>query len=140
MEDQYAGGSPNLMVLREITPILTKFVQDSDKSSDMINYDIDEGTALGFGVFNDGNIAIQRAFMSKDGVFPIHKHEELEILIVYSGKLEVSFHETKDKLIKAPGIVYFNPGEVHCVRALEDSWMIGLTIPTAEGYPDGRQQ
>ena len=53
-----------------------------------IEYDCD-GTTLGFCLYNNGNVAVQRIFTSKGTYFPEHKHGEREFGIVYNGEIEV---------------------------------------------------
>lgn len=105
--------------------------------------DDDAEPCVGEGIYVGPNneIALQVAFMEAGSSIDPHIHpNELEILIVYSkngteGKLKV---ETKDTtVVLGPGaLTTIGKGVSHIATALEDTWMIGITIPAAEGYPD----
>jgi len=112
---------------------------------------VDSGTFIGFGLHKEPVVAVQRVFMSKGTKIPEHNHPEKEYCIVYVGAFELykqpSFGFLKDgkstRDMKKPnrvvGVgdgVYFPPNEPHGGIMLEDTWIIGITIPASEEYPD----
>ncbi len=141
-------GSENLRRLKELTPRLGM----TNPGSDYIEYNTeDNGEFIGFGLFKIPTIAVQRVFMSKGTKIPEHAHPEREYCIVYKGKFELynppsfgclidgeSTRDTgKDKKIFGPGDgAYFQPNELHGGTMLEDTWIISITIPASEVYPD----
>ena len=102
-----------------------------------VEYRVD-GTCIGFNLWNESRISVQRCFLSAGAVFPEHTHEHsAEWLIVYAGLLQVQYGE-EDMVTVLPGqCVQFSPGQLHTVAAIEDSWMIGVTVPADPGYPTG---
>ena len=88
----------------------------------------------GLNLLNIAEIAIVKAYMPKGTKFELHTHISHEYVIVYKGRC-VSNTESETKNLIPGGFVHFKPGEKHTLEALEDSEMIGITIPAAEGYP-----
>lgn len=99
-----------------------------------VEYDVGDGLCVGFGLFNNERVAVQRTAMSKGTVFPRHKHEAKEVIIVTFGKLKVRC-DGMEKELQVGDVFYFPHGQDHSIEALEDTWMIALTIPSAKGYP-----
>ena len=126
--------------LKEITANLIPLEDFIKLDSRMIEYKIENGTSFGFGLWTEENIAIQRAYMSKDSKFPSHIHSEREWLIVYKGKVIVTMNDKSIELKIGDGIQI--PADTsHYVITKEDSWIIGITIPAnIGGYPDARKQ
>lgn len=95
------------------------------------------GTFIGFGLFKPGNalVAVQRVFMSAGTVVPSHMHKEVELGLVYRGKLEIDV-DGKKSTIGVGDYVYLKPHEPHSAVAVEDTWMIFTTVPAGEGYPN----
>lgn len=140
--------SETLKKLEEITPCLDDITyNDGDK--DFIEYNVgDSGTAIGFGVWKQPEIAVQRVFMSKGTIFPKHNHPEHEYVLVYKGSFKVhrceksparmsGKHSTdKTGILGVGDGIYFAPNEEHWGEILEDTWILSTTIPAGEGYPD----
>ena len=128
-----SDGLDKLEILTNNLPSLVK-----EESEGYVEYKVGKGTSLGFNLYNNGDIAIQRAFLTKGTTFPTHVHEnEIEILIIYkgSGKL-ITIKE--EKIFKSGETCRVEKGVPHSWEMLEDSWLIGITIPAGEGYPDGK--
>jgi len=123
----------NIEILKDLTNRLAPLI-DYEKN-DVIEYKVPAGTCLGFGLFNVPEVSVQKAFLSKGTIFPIHTHKVMEWLMVYKGKLESSINGRK-KILDIGAGVYINPEEEHSVLAVEDTWIIGVTIPSDSGYPD----
>lgn len=121
----------NLEVLRELTHQLTLADMVRKKCSDWVRYEVERGNCIGIGLLHERSCAVQKAFMSKGTVFPAHVHEEIEYLLIYEGKLELD-----GKQYDTGEVIRIAPGQEHIVKALEDTWMIGVTIPASTAYPD----
>lgn len=97
------------------------------------------GECTGENIFNDGDVAIQKAHMQKGTTFPFHAHErEVEIIIVFIGEIQVMYangFNTKVSPDSASNIVIFIPEVEHQITALTDAWMVGITVPAEKGYP-----
>jgi quercetin dioxygenase-like cupin family protein len=123
--------------LRELTeklPPLSDLVRES-RCVDVVEYDTGCGASFGFNVWNEPRIAVQRCFMTAGCVFTRHSHEGHEWVIVYSGSLRLD----GSTLLSSGDYVHFLPGEEHSPIAVEDCWMLCITIPAEEGYPGARQ-
>lgn len=119
-----------LEVLTEALAPLNKFVNGTP--CDLMVYDI-EGTCLAEGLLNIPGVAVARSFMSRDSVFPRHGHDETEWLIIYQGSIEVATTEAVNVYSNGAGVAVY-PGQEHTVKALEDTWMVAITIPASRGY------
>jgi len=100
-------------------------------------YDCANGKCIGLSLFDEPDVGVMRMYMSKGTEFPEHTHEDAkEIGVVYSGRF----------LLKRGGKVYkygigdhfyCEKGEPHSGKALEDCWIIFISVPKAGGYPRG---
>ena len=98
----------------------------------------DIGTCFGIGLLYKKEIAVQEMFLSKDTKFPFHAHDpEVEFGIVYKGLLEVNIDGEKTK-VGVGDCIKFNPTEIHASKALEDTWLIAISIPKVDGYPNAK--
>ena len=117
------------------TPSLTSFISEKE-INDYIDYDINTvGTFKAWGLFRNEKVAVGRAFMSKGSIFPQHQHTEAEILICESGFFSV----TQNGIFKEykPGeCCRIPPNVIHSCNGIEDTWIVMITVPPSEGYPD----
>ena len=141
--------SENLKKLQEITPTLDKLVQDKGHEAPDITYEtVGNGTFIGFILHNERAVAAQRVFMSKGTEIPPHHHEEKEFVIVYSGSFKLMSCPVclsvidgqptpNNDIFKTGDAVYFPPNQPHGGLALEDTWIVSITVPSGGGYPNG---
>lgn len=121
----------NLAFLRELTHQMTLQDVVRTKGSDWVRYDVEHGNCIGVGLLHERSVAVQKSFMSKGTVFPKHIHDETELLVVYEGAIEVDGRQ-----YSVSEVVRFHNGQEHTVKALEDTWLIGIIIPASSAYPD----
>lgn len=141
----------NLIKLRELTPNLGSIVSETNLEKRETIYNTkDGGTFIGFGLHHEGSMAVQRVFMSKGTRVPEHHHEEQEYCIVYKGlmrldmsgwhaitsRLPQSGEDVGDQILRPGDAVYFPPNVPHTGTMLEDTWILSISIPSAEGYPE----
>ena len=134
----------NVLALSKIVaPALTEMTKACRK--DVIEYDVPKGTSIGFGVFKSEECAIQRNFLSEGTEFPPHTHQTdiWEMLIVVRGRITCYIGEESGERLVGPlgpaSHVVIERGVRHRVVAHEDTWVIGITIPADEGFPDDGQ-
>jgi quercetin dioxygenase-like cupin family protein len=121
----------NLEALKELTKRLPDLVT---LSSSTVRYEVDQGQCVGVNLRFGMQIAVQDAYMSGGATFPVHSHSGIEHLIVYEGRIRIE----EDGIGREIGVgesCVFPSGVKHTVLAIEDTWMIGITIPADEGYP-----
>jgi len=95
-----------------------------------------EGSSMvGSSLYKNGRVAVQRAYMPKGDCLDVHCHAEKEWLIVYSGVLVVTIDEEQHSLSVGDSIV-IEPKTAHSCSALDNTWVIGITIPASPEYPD----
>jgi quercetin dioxygenase-like cupin family protein len=125
----HGEGADHLAYLRQLTAELPGMVAGT------IHYTVENGTCLGFSMWHDDEMAVQRAFMSKGTVFPAHIHPGHEWVIIKSGHGRAHV-VGQDPLDLTPGMgVHFEPGQEHTFEVTEDTWLLCLTVPADEGYP-----
>ena len=124
-----------MATLRELTSRLPKV------PNRILKYRSEDGTtALGFGLVNTPEVCIQCAFLVKGRTFPPHPHDGKEWLIVVSGKCVIKWGQKLEnrRLCRSGDYVVIPPGVLHSAEMIEDTEMIGITIPgDQEGYPNG---
>jgi len=126
--------------LTNLLPSIPKIEDYKRKIEDcegMVEYPIKDGTCFSYSLFSSPFISVARTFVSAGGVLPEHKHDEKEIAIVYSGSVMVrSSDDRNGKILKEGDLMVYDPGVVHYLRALEDTWFIAMTIPHSKDYPE----
>ena len=125
----------NIARLEEITPKLPSLVVGDPEFYIIYQCEEEAGNCTGMRLFKDKGVAVQRAFMPDGARFVLHSHAETETVIVYAGSLLV-VQDGKDDLLLKPGAAHtFPPGVCHSCKAVGDTWMIGVLVPSGEGYP-----
>lgn len=132
-----AQDTSNLERLRELTPqlpTLGTMVTDSGESWNEIQ--AGGGTVFMFGLHKESGIAVARAFLSAGSIVEEHEHpKETEWLIVYAGQMEIVV-AGESKIIQECEAICIKPSKPHVAKFPVDTWMLAITIPAAEGYPD----
>ena len=140
--------SIHIKKLEKIVPKLNDFVSINSPN---VEYNLEKGTAIGFNVYNIPEIAVQRVFMSKGSIFPLHTHKENEYVLIYKGCIKVHIKsgvihanvggkstQDKDMILKVADGFFVPPETPHSGEALEDTWMMSTTIPAGCGYPNDK--
>ena len=133
--NKYIDFKQEAQFLRDNAPPLHEIMRVVAEAQ--VEYETIAGELItGICLYRDKDIAVQKAFMPKGTEIKKHRHEnELEILRVMSGKLQY-FNGAKDgKILNAGDSIIINQNQRHSVIALEDTWVKGIIIPPAEGYP-----
>lgn len=118
--------------LTESLPDLSEYVKL--RSGDIIDYDVDHGRCRGVNLLNNGLTSVQYAELTAGTVFPEHDHGQIEILVIVTGSVVVR-NISLDEVLKSGDVVRFRPGEMHKLVALEDTKLLGITIPSCQNYP-----
>ena len=127
MSDEY------LEKLRDLTPRLSAF---ADQHNGVTEYRLECGNSIGFGLYSTGEVAVQRALLTYGTIFSKHTHREVEFLIPYTGVLKVVIEDQPELVINPGDVCRIPPNTPHHVEAMADTWVIGITVSAAEGYPD----
>ena len=126
--------SESIKRLKEITPFLNGIVER--RASGIVEYDVERGTSIGFGLFKDKHVAVQRNFCSSGTVFPAHQHHENEVIILYTGRGRLLINGDPNNW-ESPAVFWLKPNQTHLFEFYEDTHMIAVTVPASKGYPDG---
>lgn len=131
------GVKPDLRVLRELTENLPSRV-GYESEGVAVYRSPTSGATLALRIFRDpkDRVAVQRSFIPAGAELAIHEHNEVHVVVVYEGSLEFHFPETDTSIILGVGAsVRIPPRTPHTVRALEDTYSIGISVPWGEGFP-----
>lgn len=87
-----------------------------------------------------GSVSVVKIFMPKGCIYPIHKHGEVEVIEVYEGS---AIYRSKSLCEKNVGhrdlrvgeCVRVCPGMPHEFEAVEDTWLIVITVPNSAALP-----
>ena len=126
------ASSPYIKKLEELTGWLTR---SPGKPTELLYATEGGGECPTYAVyFEEGKVSVIRAFLADGEVFTEHFHDEIEVLIPYTGALRA---EVGGLSVRAGvgGQIYFPKGVPHRVTAVGDCWMIAVTRPPSEGYP-----
>jgi len=126
-----------LKLLTETLPPIPNLADfTSDKGGHCAQYEVENGTSFGFNLLNQKEVGVQRLFLSKGGEFPIHAHEsEKEWGIIYSGSIKFQI-EDEEYIMSVGDSVEIAKTHNHGAIALEDTWLIAVSIPRISGYPE----
>ena len=90
-----------------------------------------------WGLLKKSGVAVLDAFCPEGTTFPLHEHEQIEMLIVYEGCAHVECTQcglTKD--VHVGESITMPKNTPHKIYFPMDTWLIGITIPADEGYPN----
>ena len=122
--------------LERIVHSLPSLTAYEDPTGGLMEFDVAIGTALGFGIFKNKDVATACFFASKGSSFEMHTHEVTEYNLTVRGSYTL-MTPGKETLIEAPHLNVFWPMEPHGIVAVHsDLEIIAITIPASTGYPE----
>ena len=131
------GENSYIPYLSELTARLSK-VPKGTPVYELVLGDGESPPMTGRALFKNNEIAIMEVSFPNGSVFPEHRHNEMEWLICFHGKID--FSANGETVIMEPGTcLYMPPGQAHKSVALEDSKTIVITIPAGPEFPDVRK-
>lgn len=132
---EYDDSTEHLKKLRKLTKKLT-FSELIHKENQHFRIDTEKGTMICFGLHKDKNVAIARAFASKDTVMSFHIHERCrEWIGVAEGRIIVLKENQKIDVVAGDAIM-IETEEAHSVHFPEDTWVWVVTMPADESFPE----
>jgi len=82
---------------------------------------------------NAEHVSFAQWTMEAGAFFPLHDHAHEQILSVVSGRVEMTV--SGEKVILDEGcVLVLAPGEPHAMKALTDSFMVGVYHPRRDGF------
>ena len=123
-----------LEALTKTLPDLSELVAGTSRMG-YTEYKTETGTSMGWSLLNIPEVAVQRHFISGGTEFEGHAHPANEWVIVTKGILQFTIdHEQRSTTYV--GQCQFLPANCfHSCIAMEDTWIIGIVVPSVEGYP-----
>ena len=87
----------------------------------------------------EGSYSVAKVFMPSGAEFPQHIHGETEWLLVTEGRAIHHAERTETEVAVAKelgrgGCAKIDPGRAHRMEALEDTWILAITIPDSEAF------
>ena len=122
---------------QELPPIsnLGQLIYNPGNIKDFTEYKVEGGLSVGASLLSKEEIGVMDLIVTKGGQWPVHAHtKEKEWGVIYKGKIEVTCGGIK-RILEPGDMIFFEQGELHCATALEDTWLIAISIPRIEGYP-----
>lgn len=117
-------------------PELNEFRSGEKNSEGMFEYKFKTGACMSLNLYNGGDAAIAKTYIPAGINFEEHVHKySYEILIVLNGKLEVTTKEGS-VLLQQYDKCELQRGQSHSAKALTDTKIIVITVPSAEGFPE----
>jgi len=137
--DQLTENSRKLKLLGdEVTKELRDLVGDSYKNVNSYTTNSGDGKIRAVGAWRNGKVAVAVVWLEKGSDLETHIHRDsFEYFIGIEGKIEFTT-EDGTILLEPNGTIFFPPGKPHSCNILEDSYIVAVTIPPDEGYPDAR--
>lgn len=99
---------------------------------------VSNGETKLFGLYNGDDAAVVRVFVPAGVKFPWHTHAMPEHVVCVSGRAELVQDDGRKRQCKPRTVFTVPASEPHTFVAFEDTWLICVTIPPDEGYPDAR--
>ena len=102
-----------------------------------IVYKVDGGEVTTKGLMKKAEVGVMDVLIPAGATFPMHVHDEKEIVAVYLGRLRIQTMNGKDIWVEV-GDTYIMPAGVqHNAIAEIETRLIAITIPADKGYADG---
>lgn len=95
-----------------------------------------EGETSAHALINSKDVCVQNLYISKGTHFDEHVHKDkIEFAILYKGNIKITHEDGSIVTLNVGDSVRLEKGEPHSADAVEDSWLITMTIPgDREGY------
>ena len=127
--------------LRELTanlPPIPKMADLKIEVAQHTEYKIKNGTCISRDLYSDNDVSVARLLITSGGELPEHKHKEKEYAVIASGKI-VIYKEGKRMILGVGDCIVFEVNVLHRARALEDTWLIGVSIPCSKDFPESKK-
>ena len=126
-----------LKQLTENLPPIPVLMDYREINDDITEYHFDTGTSISWNLFRCDDIGIACTFIPKDTVFEKHHHlKSYEIIIVLSGIVEFTLEDSTSVFLNKYDKITIDKNSIHSARACTDTWIIALTVPADEGFPE----
>ncbi len=85
-------------------------------------------------------VSVVKAFLPKGCLYPVHKHGEVEMIVIYEGcaiyrSKTLLEQDISHRTLKTGECVRVTPGTPHEFEATADTWIIAVTIPNSLALP-----
>lgn len=121
----FSEASERLVVALENQPII----------DGVVKYECSGGDAVGVSLYNTPEMAVQVCHVPNGTKFVNHIHPMREYVIVYHGSAAVDVDGKERVVLKVGDYLVVEPNTRHNFEALEDCWVLGVTIPASRKYP-----
>jgi hypothetical protein len=129
----------NMEKIKELSSLMNIQFDETywQTSKNLSEYKMVKGTCKGWGLYKTDKIAVQYVELSPDSEFPAHEHEkEREIIILFEGDFTTITKYGSQSCVDS-GIIIAELGINHINKSVKGCKLIAITIPAAEGYPEG---
>lgn len=132
MSDVMANLRKLAVLTEKLPPMLS--VVDSDSTQNYKEYRVKDGVCFNFGLYRYRNIvAVDRWYLSADVEYPVHSHDEQELIFVYEGSMEITFHRDGRKVDVLPGEhITIPPNTPHSAHFPERTRCVTIMYPAGK--------
>jgi quercetin dioxygenase-like cupin family protein len=138
------GTCEAVAALKVLTPALPRFpdmvreigLHEPGRPMSYALYDVIDGEAMGFGLYNEERVAVQRVYVTSGSTFSLHNHDATEHIIVFEGEMIVNKPDdlAGHKVLTGESIV-FPAHQDHEIYFPVGTWAIVVAVPSTEGFP-----
>ena len=124
--------SANMVRLEELE---ARFNSDPFSDLPMTEWDFIGGVVRAWTLLSRrGIVSVVKVFLPSGALFPLHSHDETEVLVLYEGKAQHKSVLPEEKIMTPGDCVQLLPGVTHQMEALEDTWLVAVTVPDSEAF------
>ncbi len=120
---------------KSYVPLLRELSRKLKHHPGVVHYPNESGPTTGFSLKNTGHVAVMDANVPAATEFPDHRHDSAEVMVVYRGEIRIKVSDTWHTL-RVGDHISIPAGVKHRAVAVDDTWLIAITIPADEGYAD----
>lgn len=127
----------HLELLEKKTNNLSGFPEGDMVDTIVTSYSLENGESYAISLLNDDNVSVALWKNEKESIFPAHSHKEKEWLIVVRGIVSISVENETTYILKNSDSITIEPNTVHELYFIEDTDIVGITIPKSKEFPKG---
>ena len=123
--------------LTEMTDNLPRVINFDDfvtfVEDDYIEYNVENGRCFGIVLLSRESVAVTKIFISKGSLFPLNKAGISTSVTVFRGKINIRVNGS-DTILEAGGVLHIPCDKEFGAVAIEDTWIIHISVPRRGGY------
>lgn len=124
-----------LTELERLTALLPAFPEPLSEYPGFKQHKMDCGNSFSWALLDEAGISAARWFNSSGTSFPLHSHNQVELLVPYIGSMYLTI-DGEDEVRIGPGESVVIPSDTaHRARFLEDTFYVAICVPRNPDWP-----